>query len=68
MTMDELPYVLLDRRTANFLGEWKTYEEAEQVYLEYVQEDLAAIQRLEIWFEDERVYVDPEKLRPFTAA
>jgi hypothetical protein len=66
--MDELEYVLLDRATANFLGEWHTYEEAEETYLEYIRAAPEAIERLELWHEDERIDVDPEKINAVTAA
>ena len=35
--MDEFAYVLLDRWSKNFLGEWDTYEEAEETYLSYIR-------------------------------
>ena len=66
--MAEFAYVLLDRATANFLGEWDTYEAAEETYLEYIRADPEAIERLELWHEDERIHVDPEKIRAVTAA
>lgn len=61
-------YVLLDRLSKNFLGEWHTYDEAEKAYLEYVAEAPSHLDRLELWFEDERIHVDPEKIRAVTAA
>ena len=66
--MDEFAYVLLDRWSKNFLGEWHTYEEAEETYLEYIRADPEAIERLELWHEDERIHVDPEKITAVTAA
>ena len=66
--MDEFEYVLLDRATANFLGEWHTYEEAEETYLEYIRAAPDAIERLELWHDDERIHVDPEKINAVTAA
>jgi len=67
-TMDDFEYVLLDRATANFLGEWHTYEEAEVTYLEYVREAPEAVDRLELWHLDQRIQVDLEKIRAVTAA
>ena len=66
--MDTFKYVLLDRATANFLGEWHTYEEAEETYLEYIRVAPDAIERLELWHEDKRIRVDPEKISAVTAA
>ena len=66
--MDEFEYVLLDRATANFLGELHTYEEAEETYPEVIRADPDAIERLELWHEDERIFVDPAKIDAVTAA
>ena len=66
--MDEFAYVLLDRWSKNFLGEWDTYEEAEETYLEYVRAAPEAVERLELWHEDERIHVDPAKINAVTAA
>ena len=52
----------------NFLGEWHTYEEAEEAYPEYIRADPNAVERLELWHEDERIHVDPEKISAVTAA
>ncbi len=66
--MDGCEYVLLDRVTVNFLAEWHTYEEAEAGYLEWVRAAPENVDRLELWHEDERIHVDPEKIRAVTAA
>ncbi len=65
---DDFPYVLLDRASSNFLGEWHTYEEAEAGYLEWVGAAPQAVADLELWHEDKRIHVDPEKIRAVTAA
>ena len=44
--MDKFEYVLLDRATANFLGEWHTYEEAEETYLSYIRAAPEAFEHL----------------------
>jgi hypothetical protein len=59
---DEFEYVLLDRWSNNFLGEWHTFEEAEKTYLEYLSADPHGVERLELWHEDKRVHVDPAKI------
>lgn len=66
--MDDFPYVLLDRATANFLGEWHTYEEAEATYLSYVRAAPQAVDRLELWHEDQQIHVDPAKIAAVTTA
>ena len=68
--MNELPYILLDQASMNQLGEFETYEEAEEVFFRFVRPSPSAAEHLEIWHEDgiEPIRVDPEKLRPFTAA
>ena len=43
--MEEFGYVLFDRGSRNFLGEWHTYEEAEETYLEYIRADPNAVER-----------------------
>lgn len=65
---EEFEYVLLDRLSQNFLGEWHTYDEAEREYLAYIAEAPQAVDRLELWHEDERIHVDPEKIAAVTAA
>ncbi len=45
--MDEFAYVLLDRWSTNYLGEWHTYEEAEETYLEYIRADPDGVARLD---------------------
>lgn len=65
---EDFEYVLLDRATRNFLDEWHTYEEAEAGYLEWVRAAPQAVDSLELWFEDTRIHVDPEKIRAVTAA
>ncbi len=66
--MDEFEYVLLDRETANFLGEWHGYEEAEATYLEYIRAAPEAVDRLELWHLNQRIHVDPAKIAAVTAA
>ena len=66
--MEEFGSVLFDRWSRNFLGEWHTYEEAEETYPEYIRADPNAVERLELWHEDERIHVDPEKISAVTAA
>jgi hypothetical protein len=65
---DEFEYVLLDRLSRNFLGEWHTYDEAEATYLEYIADAPTHVDRLELWHLDQRIHVDPEKIRAVTAA
>ena len=64
----EFEYVLLDRLSQNFLGEWHTYDEAEREYLAYIAEAPAHVDRLELWRDDKRIYVDPAKIAAITAA
>ena len=67
--MREKPYVLLDRASRNFLGEFQTFEEAEAALLRYVEADATAADDLELWHEEStRLPVDPEKLRRATGA
>jgi hypothetical protein len=66
--MSEKPYVLLDRKTRNFLGWFDTLDEAEKAFFDFVRPHPPAAEHLEIWREDERVEVDPEKIRRLTAA
>jgi hypothetical protein len=61
-------YVLLDQLSMNQLGEFATFEEAEEVLLRYVAADARAAEHLEIWLEDDRLPVDPDKLRRASAA
>lgn len=65
---EEFEYVLLDRLSSNFLGEWHTYDEAEKTYLEYIADAPSHVNRLELWFEDRRIHVDAERIRAVTAA
>jgi len=66
----EAEYILFDRASGNQLGEFATFEKAEETFLRYVAADPSAAPDLEIWHEDgtEPMPVDPEKLRRFTAA
>jgi len=66
----EPEFVLFDRLSGNFLGEFSTHEEAEEVYLRFVRADASAAEHLEIWDEDgtEPIPVDPEKVREATTA
>ncbi len=67
--MGEKPYVLLDRASRNFVGEFETFEEAETALLRFVKADVSAAGDLELWHEErERLPVDPEKLRRATGA
>lgn len=69
MSMSDQPFVLLDRATRNFLGEFATFEEAEDALLGFVEAAPSAAQHLEIWSEDgSHLPVDPEKLRRVSAA
>jgi hypothetical protein len=65
----EPEYILFDRGSGNQLGEFDTFEKAEEVFLRYVRADPSAADRLEIWDEDGAVplRIDPEKLRRVTA-
>ncbi|MCZ7588272.1 MAG: hypothetical protein M5U27_05285 [Gaiella sp.] len=65
---DEFEYVLLDRLSKNFLGEWHTYDEAEREYLAYIAEAPSDVDRLELWRDDKRIHVDPAKIAAVTAA
>lgn len=65
---EEFEYVLLDRLSQNFLGEWHTYDEAEREYLAYIAEAPSDVDRLELWHEDKRIHVDPAKIAAVTAA
>lgn len=64
---EEFEYVLLDRLTRNFLGEWHTYGEAERTYLEYISSAPSHVERLELWYLDKRIHVDPAKIAAVTA-
>ena len=68
--MSKLVYLLLDRASRNFLGEFETFEEAEETLLRYVRAAPQATADLEIWHEDstEPIRVDPEKIRRVTTA
>jgi hypothetical protein len=70
--MSEQHYVLLDRKTRNFLGWFDTLEEAEDAFFDFVRPHPLAAEHIEIWRNDgknaERLVVDPEKIRRVTAA
>ena len=68
--MTDRPFLLLDRLSRNFLGEFSTYEEAEEVFFRFVRAEPSAAEHLEIWDEDgtEPIPVDPEKVREATTA
>lgn len=70
--MSEQPYVLLDRKTRNFLGWFDTLEEAEEAFFDFVRPHPPAAEHIEIWRNDgknaERLVLDPEKIRRVTAA
>ena len=61
----EPEYVLLDRLTRNQLGEFDTYEEAEEAYFDFVGPHPPAAEHIEIWREDgtEPIPVAAEKIR-----
>ncbi len=66
-SVGEQPYVLLDRASRNFLGEFETFPEAEAALLRFVAAEPGAAGGLEVWHEErERVAIDPEKLRGAT--
>jgi hypothetical protein len=66
--MNEPEYILLDRATRNQLGEFDTFEKAEETFFRYVSAAPSAAEHLEIWHEDDgRLEVDPEKIRRVTA-
>ena len=64
----DLEYILFDRASGNQLGEFDTFVEAEAAFLRYVGASPDSAPELEIWLEDERLPVDPEKIRGLTAA
>lgn len=66
--MNELPYILLDQLSMNQLGEFDTYEEAEEVFFRFVRAEPSAAEHLEIWHEGGTapIPVDPEKLHRVT--
>lgn len=68
--MSEGRYLLLDEASMNQLGEYDTFSEAEETLLRFVAADSCAAESLEIWGDnsDERLPVDPEKLRRAAAA
>ena len=68
--MSDAPYTLFDRKTGNFLGEFETYEEAEDAFFDFVRPSPSAAEHLEIWAEDDSapIPVDPEKIRQVTTA
>ena len=70
--MTEQPYVLLDRKSRNFLGWFDTLEEAEEVFFRFVKAHPPAAEQIEIWRNDgknaEQLVVDPDKIRRVTAA
>ena len=65
----EPEYILFDRASGNQLGEFATFEEAEEAFFDFVRPCPSAAEHLEIWHEDgtEPIPVDPEKLRAVTA-
>lgn len=69
-TMPAQPeYILFGRASGNQLGEFDTFEKAEEVFFRYVRADPSAADHLESWGEDGAVplRIDPEKLRRVTA-
>ena len=67
--MGEKPYVLLDRASRNFVGEFETFEEAETALLRFVKAEPDTADDLELWHEEStRLPVDPEKLPRATGA
>ena len=66
--MRDNAYVLLDRKSSNFLGEWSSYDEAEEAYLSYLRASPEAVADLELWHEGARIHVDDAKIRAVTTA
>ena len=68
----DVEYILLDQLTMNQLGEFPTFEEAEEAFFRFVKPHPAAAEHIEIWRDDgknaEQLVVDPEKIRRVTAA
>lgn len=66
----EPEFILFDRASGNQLGEFATYEQAEDVFFRFVLADPSAADSLEIWDESgtEPIPVDPEKTRRSTTA
>ena len=65
----EADFALFDRASGNQLGEFRTFEEAEETLLRYVRASPRSAADLEISHEDgRRLRVDPQKLRAITAA
>lgn len=63
-------FVILDQLSRNELGHFSTRAEAEECWLEFVRTEPSVVADLEIWDRDEgvRLDVDPDKIRPVTAA
>ena len=68
----EVEYVVFDRLSMNQLGEFATFEEAEECFFRFVVADPTSAEHILIWRDDgtdmEQVDVDPEKIRRLTAA
>ncbi len=64
----EVEYILLDQLTMNQLGEFATFEEAEEAFFDFVRPHPPAAEHIEIWHDGERLEVDAEKIRRVTAA
>ena len=69
---EQVAHILLDQLTMNQLGEFATFEEAEEAFFRFVKPHPPAAEHLEIWRDDgknpERLEVDPEKIRRVTVA
>ena len=67
-----IEYVVFDQLTMNQLGEFATFEEAEECFFRFVGPHPPAAEHILIWRNDGkdivRVEVDPEKIRRLTAA
>lgn len=51
-------FILLDQASANQLGEFATFEEAEAALLRFAGADPAAVPDLEIWDDDQDIRLD----------
>lgn len=63
-------FIVFDRLSRNQLGEFSTFEAAEECFLRFVGAAPAAAAHLEIWDDDKgmKLRIDPEKVSAVTAA
>jgi hypothetical protein len=63
-------YILLDQTSMNELGAFDTFADAEACFLRFVKAEPSAVDRLEIWDDEEDVRLDvgPDKIHAVTAA